>query len=79
MFLREVKPNYIHEDFLDCFLMLPQSYFSPRAPERFQDFILRYGTHYVKAAKFGGQLKVVKTKTISDSSDVTDFRKEIQV
>ena len=31
MFLREVKPNYIHEDFLNCFMMLPQSFYAPKA------------------------------------------------
>jgi len=78
MFLREVKPNYIHEDFLNCFLMLPQSFFSPNAPEKFQDFIQRYGTHYVKAAKFGGQLKIVKTREVSTKASIDDFRKEMQ-
>ena len=78
MFLREVKPNYIHEDFLDCFLMLPQSFFSPKAPQMFMDFIQRYGTHYVKAAKFGGQLKIVKTKQVTSKASIDDFRTEIQ-
>jgi len=78
MFLREVKPNYIHEDFLNCFLMLPQSFFSPNGPTKFQDFIQRYGTHYVKAAKFGGQLKIVKTREVTSKASINDFRKEMQ-
>lgn len=78
MFLREVKPNYIHEDFLNCFLMLPQSFFAPKAAEKFQDFIQRYGTHYVKAAKFGGQLKIIKTREVTSKASITDFRKEMQ-
>ena len=48
------------------------------APQKFQDFILRYGTHYVKAAKFGGQFKVVKQKEFTGETNVADFRKETQ-
>ena len=78
MFLREVKPNYIHEEFLDKFMALPQSFFSPKAPEKFMDFIQRYGTHYVKGAVFGGELKVIKTRTVNSTADTTDFRKDMQ-
>ena len=42
------------------------------------NFIQQYGTHYVKAAKFGGQLKVIKTRAITSTSSITDFRKEMQ-
>ena len=63
IFLREISANYIRENFLDCFLSLPSSFFAPGAPQKFQDFIMRYGTHIVKAARFGGQLEVLKTKT----------------
>ena len=44
----------------------------------FQNFITRYGTHYVKAAKFGGQLKIIKTREITDKSQIDDFREEMQ-
>jgi hypothetical protein len=30
MFLREVSPKFIHEDFLDCFMMLPNSFYAPK-------------------------------------------------
>ena len=33
---------------------------------KLQDFIMRYGTHYVKSAKFGGKLNVFK-KIAKDS------------
>ena len=42
------------------------------------NFIQQYGTHYVKAAKFGGQLKVIKSRAITSTSSITDFRKEMQ-
>lgn len=78
MFLREVAPNNIKAGFLDCFMKLPQSFYSPGAPAKFQDFILRYGTHFVKAAKFGGQFKVVKQKELTAETKIADFRKETQ-
>ena len=78
MYLREVKPAYINDDFLNCFMNLPQSLYSPKSPQKFQDFIQTYGTHYVKAAKFGGQFKLIKTRKVTSTADITDFRKEIQ-
>ena len=59
-------------------MKLPQSFYSPGAPAKFQDFILRYGTHFVKAAKFGGQFKVVKQKELTAETKIADFRKETQ-
>ena len=73
IFLREISANYIREGFLDCFLSLPSSYFAPGAPQKFQDFIMRYGTHIVKAAKFGGQLEVLKTKTKTARHELETF------
>ena len=32
----------------------------------------------MKAAKFGGKFEVKKTKRVSTTTDVTDFRKEMQ-
>ena len=78
MLLQEVKPNYMESDFLNSFLNRPQSFFSPRAPQKFQRFIQKFGTHYVKAAKFGGSFKVIKTRKITSTADISDFRKEIQ-
>ena len=78
MFLREVSPQWLHEDFLDCFMMLPNSYYAPKAKEMFEDFIKRYGTHYVHAAEFGGQLSVIKKKTMIDGMTLTDVRQEAQ-
>ena len=65
--------------FLDTFLKLPQSYFAPGGPRKFLDFIQRYGTHYVKAAKFGGELKIVKSRERNSQTDTLDFRDEAQV
>ena len=74
----DVKPNYIKEDFLNAFMMLPSSFYAPKSPGKFMNFIQQYGTHYVKAAKFGGQLKVIKSRAITSTSSITDFRKEMQ-
>ena len=40
------------------------------------DFITRYGTHYLKAAKFGGQLTIVKKKRKIQGMTITDMRSE---
>ena len=64
--------------FLDTFLKLPQSYFAPGGPKKFLDFIQRYGTHYVKAAKFGGELKIVKSRERNSLTSTLDFRDQAQ-
>ena len=48
------------------FFQLPTSYYHIGADVTLQDFILRYGTHYVKSAKFGGKLNIFK-KVAKDS------------
>ena len=34
------------EAFIDEFMALPNSFYAPRAPEKFQQFIDRFGKHY---------------------------------
>ena len=77
-YFSDVEPNYLKEDFLNAFMTLPSSFHAPKSPEKFMNFIQQYGTHYVKAAKFGGQLKVIKSRAITSTSSITDFRKEKQ-
>ena len=43
------------------------------------DFITRYGTHYLKAAKFGGQLEIVKKKRKIQGMTISDMRSEEKV
>ena len=38
-----------------------------------ESFILRWGTHYIKSAKFGGHLRLTRTKTFKGSADVSEF------
>ncbi|CAH1252512.1 PRSS12 [Branchiostoma lanceolatum] len=71
LFLDFVKPEDLELGFMRDFLALPTSYFDSGADKVFQNFILRYGTHYITAAKFGGQLKIIKTKEVT-----TDISKE---
>ena len=63
---------------LDCFMALPNSFFAPKAPEKFQEFISRFGTHYTTAAKFGGQLTITKTKKMIAGMSIEDTKKEVQ-
>ena len=63
---------------LDCFMALPNSFFAPKAPEKFQEFISRFGTHYTSAAKFGGQLTITKTKKMIAGMSIEDTKKEVQ-
>ncbi|EDO49894.1 predicted protein [Nematostella vectensis] len=61
IFKDEVKPADLSQAFLQEFMNLPPSYFHPGAGQAYQEFILRWGTHYIKSAKFGGELEFRKT------------------
>lgn len=41
-----------------------------------EDFILRWGTHYIKSARFGGQLELRKTQLASETSSKATFAEE---
>ena len=53
------------------FFQLPTSYYHIGADIKLQEFILRYGTHYVRSAKFGGKLNVFK-RVAKDSRMTSD-------
>ncbi|XP_078600320.1 uncharacterized protein LOC144875283 [Branchiostoma floridae x Branchiostoma japonicum] len=78
IFMDDVKPADLNLAFLWDFLRLPVSYFSIGADTKFQNFILRYGAHYIQSAKFGGQLKIIKTKEASSDLSVQAFSERAQ-
>ncbi|XP_078353427.1 uncharacterized protein LOC144638119 [Oculina patagonica] len=73
IYLDEVKPGDLSVNFLREFMDLPLSYLAPGAAKKFQNFILRWGTHYIKSGKFGGRLQVFKTMEGSQVSSKSDF------
>ena len=44
-----------------------------------EDFIQRWGTHYIKSSKFGGQLQIRKFMDGSDVQSKKEFSKEMEV
>ncbi|XP_035699632.1 uncharacterized protein LOC118432207 [Branchiostoma floridae] len=78
IFMDDVEPGDLNLSFLRDFLKLPVSYFSIGADQAFQNFIIRYGTHYIKSAKFGGQLKIIKTKEASKELSIQAFSERAQ-
>eukprot|EP00058_Branchiostoma_floridae_P003042 XP_002588530.1 hypothetical protein BRAFLDRAFT_79486 [Branchiostoma floridae] len=73
IFMDDVTPDRLNVGFLRDFISLPESYFSPGAEIIFQNFYLRWGTHYIKSAKFGGQLKIIKTKQATKDLTMSEF------
>ncbi|XP_078599632.1 uncharacterized protein LOC144874877 [Branchiostoma floridae x Branchiostoma japonicum] len=73
IFLDFVGPENLNLAFLRDFLALPGTYFAIGADREFQKFILRWGTHYITSAKFGGQLKIIKTKEASSQDSQQTF------
>ncbi|KAL9961904.1 hypothetical protein ACROYT_G030940 [Oculina patagonica] len=78
IFLDEVKPEALSLSFLREFMSLPLSYFAAGAPFKYQDFIQRWGTHYIKSSKFGGQLQIRKTMSASEFSSKEEFAEEME-
>ena len=56
-----VSPSDLTQEFLRDYLDLPDNYFVIGAYVHSQDFLLRYGSHFIKSAEFGAQLAIVKT------------------
>ncbi|XP_019614331.1 PREDICTED: uncharacterized protein LOC109462237 [Branchiostoma belcheri] len=73
IFMDDVTPEQLNVGFLRDFISLPESYFSVGAEIIFQNFYLRWGTHYIKSAKFGGQLKIIKTKQATKDLSMSEF------
>lgn len=44
-----------------------------------ENFIQRWGTHYIKSAKFGGQLEIRKTKKADQSETKSQFAEKMEV
>jgi hypothetical protein len=44
-----------------------------------EDFILRWGTHYIKSARFGGQLELRKLQQASMTASKEEFAVECEV
>ena len=76
--LDDVTPNDLSPSFLADFMDLPLSYSQVGAPVAFQDFILRYGTHFIKSAKFGGELKIIKTSKRESKLNSEEFASAAQ-
>ena len=57
---------------------LPDNYHQIGAYIHFQRFLLRYGTHYIKSAKFGAQLQIVKTMKSTQKMTEEEFSKQVK-
>ena len=52
--------------------MVPKHFFT-------ENFILRWGTHYIKSGKFGGRLQIFKTMEGSQVSSKEEFSRVMEV
>jgi len=73
LILDQINAWNLDPEFLIDFLFLPESYFYYNAPVKFEKFILRYGTHVVVSAKFGGEFKIMNTMRKSKATSIESF------
>ncbi|KAL9983630.1 hypothetical protein ACROYT_G005829 [Oculina patagonica] len=78
VFMDEVKPEDLSLSFLREFMNLPNSYFEEEAPLKYQNFIQRWGTHFIKSAKFGGELEIRKTMDAAQAGSKTQFSETME-
>ncbi|XP_035687268.1 uncharacterized protein LOC118423284 isoform X1 [Branchiostoma floridae] len=76
IFLDEITPDTLSLPFLRDFLSLPKNFIEGQA--KLQKFIIRYGTHFIKSAKFGGSFRLFKTQEASKSESFEDFSIQAQ-
>ncbi|XP_035698852.1 uncharacterized protein LOC118431702 [Branchiostoma floridae] len=76
IFLDEITPDTLSLPFLRDFLSLPKNFIVGQA--KLQKFIIRYGTHYIKSAKFGGSFRLFKTQEASKTGSIEDFSVQAQ-
>ncbi|XP_019621860.1 PREDICTED: uncharacterized protein LOC109468069 [Branchiostoma belcheri] len=76
IFLDEISPDTLSLPFLRDFLSLPKNFIFGKA--QLQKFIIRYGTHFIKSAKFGGSFRLFKTQEISKTESLEDFSVQAQ-
>ncbi|XP_066263560.1 uncharacterized protein [Branchiostoma lanceolatum] len=76
IFLDEISPDTLSLAFLRDFLSLPKNFIVGKA--ELQKFIIRYGTHFIKSAKFGGSFRLFKTQEASKSESLEDFSVQAQ-
>ncbi|KAJ7336555.1 hypothetical protein OS493_011769 [Desmophyllum pertusum] len=74
----EVKPTDLSLTFMRDFFALPANYFSPEDQMKYQEFIQRWGTSYVKSAIFGGELQIMKVQNRDTSGTKEEFAEEME-
>ena len=77
-FMDEPLPAYFTPEFLDDFKQLPTTFYSPNAPEKFQDFIERWGTHVVKSVMLGAKFRMLRTSRNDGSVSIDEFQRQTQ-
>ena len=76
--LGELKPEEMSAGFFSDIMSLPSSYFNLGAESTFQTFISKWGTHFIKSAKFGGQLSIMKTSKKESRISQEEFAETAQ-
>ena len=67
-FMDEVKPDDLNPEFLQDYLALPWSIYGAGHAQKYSDFLLRWGTHYIKSAVLGGNLSIFKSSILNTTA-----------
>ena len=73
LFVENIRPEHIDPFFMLDFMSLPVNYFLEDAGQKYEKFLFRYGTHYIHAAQFGGQILFENSRTADAEQNINDL------
>ena len=73
-----IDVSKVKKELLDDFKALPKQFYNPGAPEKFEKFLLYWGTHMVKSAKVGAKFTMINTMESTSDVTVDDFQTSSQ-
>jgi Notch-like protein len=76
LYIDNMRPEYTNPFFLIDFMSLPEDYFVADAHTLYDKFLFRYGTHYIHAAEFGGQILFENSRVDEGESERGDVAEQ---
>jgi hypothetical protein len=73
LFVQNIRPENIDPFFMLDFMSLPLNYFLEDAAQKYEKFLFRYGTHYIHAAEFGGQILFENSRTADVDQNMNEL------
>ena len=75
----EQKPEQLSDEFWYAYMNLPPSYFDlEEAPNRYDEFLSQFGTHFIQSATFGGKFTLLTESEVSCQETENEWTAKMQ-